>query len=568
MDKLKTGQRLAVAFGLLIALMLLAAGLALLGLRNAESQASRLASDNVALLNAVSAMRVAQLNEAIAIRDFVGQVQVEAQQAANRALSASDRAFNEAAETLDRIAANDEDRAGLAGEAARLKEASILVQAKLREAISQAEMAEYAQAQAVVYNDLRPLQSAIASNLEALAARTSQVARDRATEARAQARRIELMLLGVLALSLAIGVAATVRITRAIVRPLGSAVTIAERVAEGDLTEVRAEAAGTDETGRVLTALGRMREGLHQLVAGIRQSADGVAQVAGQVSDANADLAARTEEQAASLEETAASMEELTATVRQNTENANQASQLARDAARLAEEGGQAVLGVVGTMGGIEQSARRVADIVGMMDGIAFQTNLLALNAAVEAARAGEHGRGFGVVAAQIRELAQRSAQAAREIKQLVDDAVGEVAKGTKAAGRAGDTMGNAVRAAQDAARVVADIARAGEEQRGGIEQVNGTVAQLEGVTQSNARLVQQITALAEGLLEEAAVLQDAAGRFRLDEAGAASPGSMDLHAAEELDSQYGDEYEEYEEDDEPAGLPHSGWQTLPAPLR
>jgi methyl-accepting chemotaxis protein len=261
-----------------------------------------------------------------------------------------------------------------------------------------------------------------------------------------------------------------------------------------------------------------MQEGLNALVRAVRHGADGVSHASEQIAAGNADLASRTEEQAAALEETAAGVEQLTASVKQNSGNALKGSELAREAAALAGDGGATVTEVMGTMAGIQKSARRVSDIVGMMDEIAFQTNLLALNAAVEAARAGEQGRGFAVVAAQVRVLAQRSAEAAKDIRQLAQEAVGQADIGTRAATRAGQTMEKVVRVAKEVADVVAGIARASEEQRSGIEQVNTTVGQLDAATQSNAGLVQEISALTESLLAGARDLVASAHRFRLDE--------------------------------------------------
>jgi methyl-accepting chemotaxis protein len=518
----KVGVRLAVAFGLLLALMVVAVGFGLHGIWNAEEQASRLERENVAMIDAANAMRVAQLNEAIAIRDFVSLADLDSQRAALRMLKESEAAYAEALPAVERVAALMQN-AAIAAQVGKLKNASVQVHAKIREAIELSESAEYQQAQNLVHKEIRPLQAAIGSGLQGLAVRSQELARERAQLARNEAASSERRLLVVVTLALLVGILATVLITRGIVRPLRSALDTAERVAGGDLTVVRVEAA-RDETGRVLAALAGMQARLNELVRAIREGADAVSQASERISEGNSDLAVRTEEEASSLEETAASIEQLTASVKQNSDNAGKASELASSAAQLAAEGGTAVGGVVESMTGIQRSSRKVSDIVALMDEMAFQTNLLALNAAVEAARAGEQGRGFGVVAAQVRALAQRSAEASKDIRKLVNDAVTQANQGATAATRAGDTMEKVVRVVGDVARLVAEIARANEEQRSGIEQVNATIAQLEGVTQSNNNLVQEVSSLTESLLHQSRGLVTAASQFKLDAVAPAGP--------------------------------------------
>ena len=531
MRNLKVGIRLGLAFALLLVLMLLAVGVALLGIRGAEEHTGRLERENVGLLNAASAMRVAQLNEAVAIRDFVSLPDVDSQRAALRALQAGEKNYAQATADLRALAATMQDGSALVAQVERLQKASTQVTAKLHEALDLSESAEYQQAQNLVYRELRPLQASIATDLQALVARSNTLAQERAQAAREQAKASELRLAAVLALAILLGVTATLLITRGIVRPLQSAVEAAERVAQGDLTGTSVRGS-RDETGRVLLALADMQQRLNTLVWRIRHGADSVARSSEQIAGGNADLAVRTEEQAAALEETAASIEELTASVKQNSENAGKGRELAKVAAELASGGGQAVADVVASMAGIQQSSRKVSDIVGMMDELAFQTNLLALNAAVEAARAGEQGRGFAVVAAQVRVLAQRSAAASKDIRLLASESVGQADAGAKAAERAGETMDKVVRVARDVAQVVADIAGASAEQRSGIEQVNTTVGQLDAATQSNASLVQEISGLTESLLAGARELIEATSRFRLgedDSQHAAAPGTPGL---------------------------------------
>ncbi|MBT9590651.1 MAG: Tar ligand binding domain-containing protein [Thiobacillus sp.] len=303
---------------------------------------------------------------------------------------------------------------------------------------------------------------------------------------------------------------------RAISGPLNEAVRIAESVAAGDLTQ-RIEVRSQDETGKLMQAMKKMNESLVNVVSQVRTGTDSVATASNQIAAGNLDLSSRTEEQASSLEETASSMEELTSTVKQNAENARQANQLVVSTADIAVKGGQVVGKVVDTMDSIKQSSRKIADIIGVIDGIAFQTNILALNAAVEAARAGEQGRGFAVVAAEVRNLAQRSAGAAKEIKALIEDSVGKVDAGGKLVDEAGKTMDEIVTSVKRVTDIMSEIAAASQEQSAGIEQVNQAVSQMDEVTQQNAALVEEAAAAAESLQDQAGKLAEAVSVFKLD---------------------------------------------------
>lgn len=532
MTHLKVGVRLGLGFGLLLLLMTAAVAVGMLGIRAAEEQALRLEREVVTLLRASGAMQVAQLQQAVAIRDFVGMADVESQRAALKALRTAEKEYGQALQQLQQVAGGHGEDAQVRELVQRVEAGSARAGGKVHAAMDLADTAEYQAAQDIVYKEVRPLQAEVAAQLQALAARAEVLTQERSALARREAQASELRLATVLLAALLLGVAATWLITRGIVRPLGTAVRSAERVAAGDLTALDVRA-GRDETGRVLGALVGMQQSLNTLVRSVRSGADDVAHASEQIAGGNADLASRTEEQAAALEETAAGIEELTASVQRNSDNALKGSTLAREAAELAGSGGAAVGDVMGSMEGIQKSARRVADIVGLMDEIAFQTNLLALNAAVEAARAGDQGRGFAVVAAQVRVLAQRSQEAAKDIRQLAKDAVGQADLGTRAASRASETMGKVVRVAQDVATVVAEIARASEEQRTGIEQVNATIGQLDSATQSNAGLVQEISTLTESLLAGARDLVAAANRFRLDASEQATVEAVSLAALE-----------------------------------
>ena len=335
-----------------------------------------------------------------------------------------------------------------------------------------------------------------------------------------------IMLLIAAALATAGGLAAW--IARGLLRQLGGepaqAAAVAASIARGDLAARVAVKAG--DRSSLMYSIGEMRDSLVRIVAEVRSGTDAIAAESGQISVASSDLSARTEQQAGSLEETASSMEELTSTVRQNADNARQASQLAVAASDVAVRGGAVVAEVVDTMGAIDESARKIVDIISVIDGIAFQTNILALNAAVEAARAGEQGRGFAVVATEVRGLAQKSAAAAREIKELIGDSVEKVDAGSRLVAQAGSTMQEVVGSVRRVTDIMAEISAASSEQSAGIEQVNQAISQMDQVTQQNAALVEETAAAAESLKMQSGRLAETVSVFRLDgnAAGAALP--------------------------------------------
>ncbi|MCH9638573.1 MAG: MCP four helix bundle domain-containing protein [Betaproteobacteria bacterium] len=312
-------------------------------------------------------------------------------------------------------------------------------------------------------------------------------------------------------------------LVRAIVNPLNEAVAVANAVASGDLTS-RIDANSTNETGKLLHALKQMNDNLVDLVGKVRIGTDSITTASGEIAHGNSDLSQRTEEQASSLEETASSMEELTSTVKQNADNARQANQLAAGASEVAVKGGTVVGQVVETMSSINESSKKIVDIISVIDGIAFQTNILALNAAVEAARAGEQGRGFAVVATEVRTLAQRSAAAAKEIKELISDSVNKVEDGTRLVDEAGSTMDEIVSSVKRVTDIMAEISAASQEQSSGIEQVNQAITQMDDVTQQNAALVEEATAAAESMQDQAQTLTQAVTVFKLTGGMAPSP--------------------------------------------
>ena len=335
----------------------------------------------------------------------------------------------------------------------------------------------------------------------------------RAVQAANRNARIALLVFGVG--SLLTGGLLSIWLVRSITRPIQRAVDVANRIADLDLTD-RIESHDRDETGRLLSALASMQRSLRTLVSHVRASTGNITTASVEIADGNMDLSSRTEEAASSLQQTAASIEQMNGTVQQSAQSARTASDLATVAADVAMRGGDVVARVVTTMQEINGSSRKIADIIGVIDGIAFQTNILALNAAVEAARAGEQGRGFAVVASEVRSLAQRSAAAAKEIKGLIGASVDKVELGTQLVADAGDTMNEVVTSAKRVSAIIAEITNAANEQSQGIGQVNTAVAQLDQVTQQNAALVEESAAAAESLKLQAQQLSETVQRFRM----------------------------------------------------
>jgi methyl-accepting chemotaxis protein len=326
-----------------------------------------------------------------------------------------------------------------------------------------------------------------------------------------------------IAAALALVVAMHLFLKRVVIAPIDAAVVLLDRIAQGDLT-AHAAATGDNEIGRLMGGIARMRESLTMMVCTVRTGAQAIGATAHEVTIGNADLSARTEQQAGSLEETASSMEELTSTVQQTAGNAAQARELVQTTSTMATTGAVVMDRMVETMAAIDSSSRRVVDIIAVIDGIAFQTNILALNAAVEAARAGEQGRGFAVVAGEVRTLAQRSATAAKEIKELINDSAEKVVSGTHLVREAGDSMQAMVSSVQRVSGIVVEIAEASREQSLGIEQINGAIAQMDEMTQRNAALVEESAAAAEALNVEAGNLLTTVSLFKLPPAAEARP--------------------------------------------
>ena len=400
---------------------------------------------------------------------------------------------------------------------ARLVEIDRMTETQFKTAVDLAAQFNTEQAASVITEKIDPLLRSASRQLADFVALQKQHAVEATSRANASSNDAQRMIIaaGVLLL-LAAGLTAW-RMTVSITRPLQAAVEATERVAKGDLV-ADIEVKGHDEASRLLLALHDMRHSLSHLVGQVRQSTDNIATASGEIAAGNQDLSSRTEDQACSLEETAASMEQLTSTVKQNADNARQANQYAVLASSVAVKGGQVVSQVVTSMGEINNSSRRIIEIVSVIDGIAFQTNILALNAAVEAARAGEQGRGFAVVASEVRNLAQRSAAAAKEIKTLIGDSVARVEAGSRQVTEAGRTMDEIVDSVKRVTDIMAEITVASQEQASGIEMINQAVTQMDQVTQQNAALVEEAAAAAASLREQAGGLSQLVSVFKLDQ--------------------------------------------------
>jgi methyl-accepting chemotaxis protein len=525
----KIGTRLKVGFGsillILVAMVLLTN---VLNARNKNGLLEGLTTSNAKNLSAAE-MKSAMLETGIAMRNIGLQSDVALMQKEQDKVKVQSKRYEDARAKLQSAGLNDAEKKVLADIAAVDKE----LDAAFKEAIGQVLAFNSEGAAKVIAGRIDPLNQQTLAQLNRLVDMQQAASREFLDSSVKADASLKNMLYMIGAAALVLGVVLALFITRSIVAPLHNAVAVAKKVAGGELTS-QVEVEGKDETSELLQALKDMNESLARTVGDVRTGTETITVASQEIASGNADLSSRTESQASSLEETASSMEELTSTVKQNADNARQANQLAVSASSVAVKGGSVVSQVVDTMGSIKESSRKIVDIIGVIDGIAFQTNILALNAAVEAARAGEQGRGFAVVAAEVRNLAQRSAGAAKEIKSLIGDSVDKVDAGSKLVDEAGQTMDLIVTSIKQVADIMGEITAATQEQSNGIEEVNQAITQMDEMTQQNAALVEQAAAAAESMQEQAQKLAAAVSIFRLlgDEQMLARPAARQTRSA------------------------------------
>ncbi|WP_432380063.1 methyl-accepting chemotaxis protein [Duganella sp. P38] len=522
LSQMRIGTRLAIGFAVVLLLAILATGVALFNARGTAQATRAMMEQPLAKERLVSDWYVL-LYSAVARTELIARSKDETLPTVFAdVIAASSKRGAELMGQVKELITSDEERA-LFNEVTTLR--NVYQKAKT-DVGNIRKSGDDAAVEALFNNTFVPAAKAYQGKVNQLLAHQRKAIDDTAHAIDAANSRANTLLMVLAALMVAIGSVAAWIISRSVTEPLKSALDIATTVANGDLTTQFPARTNKDEIGDLMQALRGMNDALRNVVSQVQTGTHTIATASNQIASGNMDLSQRTEEQASSLEQTASSMEELTSTVRQNAENARQANQLAQAASAVAEKGGAIVGQVVDTMGSINDSSRKIFDIISVIDGIAFQTNILALNAAVEAARAGEQGRGFAVVASEVRNLAQRSAGAAKEIKELIGNSVEQVDIGSKLVQQAGSTMDDVVSSVRRVTDIMGEITSASSEQSIGIDQVNTAIGQMDSVTQQNAALVEQAAAAAASMQEQAARLADVASSFKLghDAAPSAPP--------------------------------------------
>nr|WP_315399737.1 methyl-accepting chemotaxis protein [uncultured Duganella sp.] len=517
LSHMRIGARLALAFAIVLLLAVVATGVGLVNARGNAAATRQMMEQPLAKERLVSDWYVL-LYSAVARTELIARSKDETLPVVFAdTIAASTKRGGELLAKVKELVGNDEER--------KLFNATVTLRNIYQKAKSDVgdlrKRGDDAAAEASYRDKFLPAAQAYKDKVNELLLYQRKAIDDAAHAIDAANDRSNTLLLVLTVLMVAIGSLAAWVISRSITAPLKSAVDIAATVANGDLTTRFDGPTSRSEIGDLMTALKGMNDSLRNVVNQVQVGTKTIATASNEIAVGNMDLSQRTEHQASSLEETASSMEELTSTVRQNAENAKQANQLAHAASDVAERGGSIVGQVVDTMGTINDSSRKIFDIISVIDGIAFQTNILALNAAVEAARAGEQGRGFAVVASEVRNLAQRSAAAAKEIKELIGNSVEQVDIGSKLVQQAGSTMNEVVDSVRRVTDIMGEITSATSEQSIGIDQVNIAITQMDQVTQQNAALVEEAAAAAASMQEQAERLADVAAQFKLGEDGA-----------------------------------------------
>ena len=536
LSSMKIGARLGVGFGLVLILIVTLTVVGLIRFADIDDINDKIIRQDWVKAEAAQTINArTRANAQRTMELFLTSNEDQANRIHER-IDANKKAISEALETLDKLVFLPEGKALLA----KIKESRAAYVASFSKVAQLLREDKRDEATRTVNGETLPALDVLQQHIEALEELQKKRVEASGAQAKQDIESARNLMIGLGLAAVLIGIGFAYAITRSITRPLHEAVQVAQTVAAGDLSS-RIDVKRTDETGQLLRALKNMNESLAKIVGEVRSGTDTIASASSQIASGNQDLSSRTEEQASSLEQTAASMEELTSTVKQNADNARQANQLAQSASEVALRGGEVVGQVVHTMASINASSKKIVDIIGVIDGIAFQTNILALNAAVEAARAGEQGRGFAVVASEVRSLAQRSAAAAKEIKTLIDDSVVKVGAGSALVDQAGQTMDEIVGSVKQVTDIMREITEASQEQTSGIEQINQAITQMDQVTQQNAALVEEAAAAASSLRLQANGLAQAVSVFRLDHYGEAMDvidgASVVIHARTQLES-------------------------------
>ncbi|WP_219135802.1 methyl-accepting chemotaxis protein [Janthinobacterium sp. UMAB-60] len=510
LTQFKIGTRLGIGFAVVLGLLVAVLLVGLYSMGQLSARTHDIVADKNVKMAAANTMSDNVRNITLAITSIVVAPTEALVQAELAKIGEARKKYGAAKETLQKKISTDKETALMAELDAALKSGAPLN----NKVIELRNAGQTEEAIAFLTQQAAPSLKIVLGALDSLVAYEGEQAAQAATdtETLSASARAYMIILGSVAVLLGAFVAWI--ITRSITQPINAAVSVAETVASGDLSS-HIVVNSSDETGRLLGALKAMNTSLLGVVAQVRHGTEAISTASSEIAAGNLDLSSRTEEQASSLEETASAMEELTSTVKQNADNARQANQLAKSASEVAVRGGSIVSQVVDTMGTINASSKKIVDIIGVIDGIAFQTNILALNAAVEAARAGEQGRGFAVVATEVRNLAQRSAGAAKEIKELIAASVANVDTGSRLVNEAGQTMGDIVDSIVRVTDIMGEITSATHEQTIGIEQINMAIAQMDEVTQQNAALVEEAAAASQSMQEQAGELAHVVGFFK-----------------------------------------------------